>query len=581
MTEDRVTIADQTPIANFEGWSHTLDLRALAGEHGTPLYIHDPATLRANLESWVGLVGDADNVRYPVKANPSPVVLDELARHGCGADIASRVEMLAALNAGIPLERISYTTPAMDIELAVWLLEHGATVVIDAADVVTALHERLAGRSVAGAVFLRVNPGGLPGYRHASDIQKYTSHGSGNSQFGIPSEDVVGVLKAGAPAISGLHMHVGTQMDNVETFVEGLGFLHALADIVSAETEHRIDTLNLGGGLGIPFLAGQEFPAVSSLVTTLRPRLRADLRYQVEPGNALVGNTMALLTRIVSMRTTRGRRWAIIDVGTDQLVKFTVARWEHEIVGPDHVALPREGPDAVAGPLCFAGDVLLPATRLDGLRAGDPLLIRHAGAYCEAVASRFNGRAGPPHAVRDGDGSLRVVRHAEDPFYDPAQQTYAPAALFADPASGTVLDPDLVEALHSPYMRTQANEDVYVMRDVRRTGERSYVFSTEPGAAVGFVAMPLALRIVGDAAIIAVGHQLGWTRKEGPVWATRLSMAFGAMIPATGRLDCRIVVGKVSRRPQPGISWTALVRYRLGDGQVHGVARVVVPDVET
>ncbi len=578
MSEDTMTTAPQM-VAMLEEWSRALDLRAIAREHGTPLYIHDPATLRANLHAWVQLVGDAANVRYPVKANPSPVILEELARLGCGADIASRVEMLGALNAGIPLDRISYTTPAMDVDLAVWLLESGATVVVDAADLFTSLSQRVSGKALAGSLFLRINPGGLPGYRHTSEIQKYTSHGSGNSQFGIPSEDVIGLLKDGSPRITGLHVHVGTQMDNVETFVEGLGFLHALADIIGAETDHRIDTLNLGGGLGIPFLAGQEFPTIDALVAALRPSLRTEFRYQVEPGNALVGNTMALLARVASMRNARGRRWAIIDVGTDQLVKFTVARWEHEIVGPDHRPLPREGPDALAGPLCFAGDVLLPQTRLDGLRAGDPVLIRHTGAYCEAVASRFNGRSGPAHAVRDATGALRIVRTAEDPFYETAQQTYTPSALLSDQDMDTPLDASLVESLHSPYMRTQAAEDQYTMAEVRRTGERSYTFAVEPRATVGFVAMPLALRIVGDAAIIGVGHQLGWTRKEGPVWATRLSMAFGGMIPAEGRLDCRIVVGKVSRRPQPGISWTALVRYRLGDGQVHGVARVVVPEV--
>ena len=148
-----------------------------------------------------------------------------------------------------------------------------------------------------GRLFVRVNPGGLPGYRTRSDVQRYTDHGSATSQFGIPSEELVERLAGYPLPVSGLHVHVGT----------------------------------------------------------------------------------------------------------DQLVKHTVARWEHPIAGPDHRILPRSGPDGLAGPLCFAGDVLYPETDLTGIETGDPLLFGQAGSYCEAVSSRFNGRRAPVHVVRPAE----------------------------------------------------------------------------------------------------------------------------------------------------------------------------------
>lgn len=576
--------------AALETWSRALDLRALAAAHGTPLYvIHEP-TLRDNFARYLRLVDRPERIRYPVKANPSPEILEIIADLGGGADCASRDEVWAALDAGIPIGRVTYGSPAPDLKLAEWLLRAGGTVVADSLELLADLRDRLTAREVAGRLFVRVNPGGLPGYRHAASIHRYTSHGAANSAFGVPSEVLAQALADYPLPVTGLHMHVGTQMDNLEAFEAGIEFLHRLSDLLEQRTPHRIATLNLGGGLGIPFLDGQSFPSIDALADALAPLLREDVAYEVEPGNSLVGDAVALLARVVALKTMRGRRWGILDVGTDQLVKFTIARWEHQIVDAEHRPLPTEGPDALAGPLCFAGDVLLPATRLDGVRRGDPVLVRHAGAYCESVSSRFNGRRGPAHVLIGADGSARLARRAEDPFFQPAVQThvpgtFAPAAAPAEHATATaaaadreeLIDARTISALQSVYMHELAAEDGYEIVEARRVGERAYRFEIEPRAAVDFVAMPLALRIAGDACIIAVGHVLGWRSKAGPVWATRLSLTCGAMLPSAGRFPCRVVVGAPRPGAGPDGAHVAIVHFELGSGEVVGTAKVVVP----
>lgn len=565
----------------METWSRTLDLPALAERHGTPLYILHQPSLRDNFRRWAALVGDPGSVRYPVKANPSPTVLRTLAALGSGADCASRLEVQLALEAGVPIRRVSYNTPAFDLALARWLLGHGATVVADSLETLDRLgHERPAA-GLAGRLFVRVNPGALPGYRTRSDLQRYTAHGAATSQFGVPSEEVPGYLALFPLPVTGLHLHVGTQMDNLETFVEGTRFLHRLADLLADGTAHRIETLNLGGGLGIPFGDEQRFPTVEELTAALLPELRPGLSYQVEPGNSLVGDTVALLTRVVSTKRTRGKRWAIADVGTDQLVKHTVARWEHQILGPAGRPLPKGGPDGLAGPLCFAGDVLYPETDLSGIETGALLLVQHAGAYCEAVSSRFNGRPAPAQVVVGDDGEARLARRREDPFYDPGRQTFlpegwAPGLFSAEGAE--VLDPGRVEALQSAYMHELAAHDAYEIREVRRTGAGAYVVTFDVRGAVDFVAMPFAVRLVGDATIVAVGREMGWQEKPGPVWATRLSMSCGRVLPLEGTLECRVALSPFAPAARPGIAWSAEAYYSLGDGEVTGVAHVVVPE---
>lgn len=602
----------------MESWSSAIDLRALAERFGTPLYVHHLQTLRANLARWVRLVGEPGRVRYPVKANPSPVVLRTLAEAGCGADCASSVEVQLALGHGVPLEGVSYNTPAFDPQLAAWLLRSGAGVVADSAQALEELAGRIDPAGMAGRLFVRINPGGLPGYQRASEVQRYTDHGSPTSQFGIPSEEVAHLLDHYPLPVTGLHVHVGTQMDNVDTFVEGLAFLHDLADALARRPGLSIEVLNLGGGLGIPFADDQVFPTVDELVDALLPNLRPGMEYHVEPGNALVGDALALLSRVVTVKETRGKRWAIADVGTDQLVKHTIARWEHQILGPDHRPLPRKGPDGLAGPLCFAGDVLLPETELPpDLAPGDPLLVQHAGAYCEAVASHFNGRRAPGQVVVGADGRPRLARQREDVFFQPEQQTFLPGGLEAvagggEPeavegpkgraagagsdvgeaaragSGGTAgrgsapggverIDPERAAALGSEYMRRLANQDLFDVREVRRLGPRSYEVDFTLRAGVDFVAMPFAVRLVGDATIIAVGLEMGWTAKPGPVWATRISMTCGKVLPVDGALTCRVDLGALGPSPSPGVQVMALAHYRLGPGSFTGVAQVAVP----
>ncbi len=561
----------------METWSRDLDLRSLADRFGTPLYVHHQPSLVRNLRRWSELVGAPGNVLYPVKANPSPTVLRTVASLGSGADCASGIEVSLALEAGVPLDRISYNSPAPEPALARWLLRAGGTVVADSAEMLDALSSEPAPGEVTGRLFVRVNPGGLPGYKIPSEVQKYTAHGAATSQFGIPSEEVAERIAGHPLPVTGLHVHVGTQMDNLDTFVQGVRFLHRLKDLLEAETRHRIDTLNLGGGLGIPFGDDQEFPTIEELVAALRPELSPALRYEVEPGNALVGDTFALLTRVVATKEARGKRWAIADVGTDQLVKHTVARWEHQILGPDGRPLPTEGPDGLAGPLCFAGDVLLPETDLGGVETGELLLVQHTGAYCEAVSSRFNGRRSPAHAVIGPDGEARPARRREDVFYDPGHQTWLPESRLSAEGDPEPIEPRRVAALQSRYMAEHAAQDAYEILEVRRTGPGAYSMRFSVTGAVDFVAMPLAVRLVGDATIVAAGLEMGWESKRAPVWATRLSMCCGGVLPM-GEVECRIVLTALAPSPRIGVRATATAYYRLGEGEVSGTAAVVIPE---
>lgn len=505
----------------MERWSSSLDMQSLVARFGSPLYITHLGQLRSNLDALVGLVGASHRVAYPVKANPSLVILRELAALGCSADCSTPHEVTLALSAGFPVQRLVYNSSAPDRGLMAALLASGATVVADSRGILEDLGRQDGRDSWRGRLLVRVSPQQPVEYLHHVSWEDMVSHASTGSKFGIPSEDLTAILAACDLPIAGLHLHVGTQMDRLQAFLNALQLLHDLHDSISSSTRHRLTTLNLGGGLGIDFQDGQSFPSLTDYVAGLRSQLRAGIDYMVEPGHALVGNAVALLAQILEIKEMRGCRWAILNVGSDQLIKVTLLSWHHQILDRSHRILPTDGPDAIGGPLCFAGDVLLPSTRLEGQRPGDPLLIQHVGAYCFAVSNHFNGHLGPAHVTVEESGEIQPAYQREDDFADHAILGQISLGSPAPSFSPRQLDLGAVEKLSSAYLREGAAADTYRFLEVRQIAPRTLEFKVEISSPLGAVSVPMAVRVAADATIITTLHLAGKPSKDVSVWGTR------------------------------------------------------------
>jgi diaminopimelate decarboxylase len=548
MTVDRTRtdeVAAPNPRNGMEDWSACLDFRALADEFGTPTYLFNVERLRANVASYLRLVGVPAGIVYPVKANPSFAVLRRLADIGCGMDCASRDEIDASLIAGVPYDRLSYNTPAPDFGLVRNLLRAGAAVVVDSEDLLIRMNAKILAAACRGAILLRVNIDAGLAYSQHFQWEDMVSHGTKTGKFGIPAERIVELLAGVSLPVVGLHVHVGTMMDNLAAFENMLELLHRLVDEIHLRTAHRVTRLNLGGGLGIQFVPGQSFPDINSLADRLKPRQRDGIRYFVEPGQSLVGDAIGLVTRVVSLKRMRGKRWAIIDVGSDQLIKITTVSWYHQILDQRHKPLPFEGPDSVGGPLCFAGDTILPSTNLEGVQEGDVLFLQHAGAYLEAVANRFNGRRSVGTAVLE-QGKIHRATTSEDPFFCPPLQTYDWTESEPNAVPGALNDfgVEEINALRSRYFGDHAKNDHYEITRFCRMNDRSFTFEFEPRCSVDFISVPFAMRITADAVIIAVLAAMGKQFKDVDVWGSKGTFSYREPIRPGKR-----VAGTISLSP--------------------------------
>lgn len=558
-------------LASTSDWVREIDWQAWDARVGSAAWVVHAGRIRERVAAFARFTRGASGVLYPVKANPSSALLSLLATEGAGADCATRYEIRLALWAGIPVERILYNSPVPDLDVARWLLALGGHVVIDDPRDLRRLDEdvRSNPEMVVGRVYVRLNPD-LP-LRYAQDAayQTLTAHAARTGRFGLPSETLAEAVSGLALRISGLHVHVGTQMDHLEAFAATLSHLHDVADELRA-LGHPVSHIDLGGGLGIPFSEDAQFPSVDAFTDRLSALRRPEFTYAVEPGHALIGDAVVLLTRLLRLKTVRGKRWGIASVGTDRLAKVTLLDWRHRVhcaKGP----LPSTGEDALAGPLCFAGDVLLPNTDLSGLEEGALLAVRDVGAYCAALNNHFNGRHDPPTWWLGPNDEACCVQREEPWFLDPV----VAQATFKQRTTEPKQPRDVAEfqRLSSRYLREQAATDTYELQRVEQTGERSFVFTFNLSAEVPFVSGPFALRVAGDATIQAVLAVSGLEEKDRPVWGRTVVMDLRRPLEPTDGVAVRIDVSAAEQRADGRQS--LLVRYDMGSGAIDGCMHIV------
>jgi diaminopimelate decarboxylase len=195
-------------------------------------------------------------------------------------------------------------------------------------------------------------------------------------------------------------MHLGSQLVDVDPFVEGIG---RLVDLVARVRRQGITTLrviDIGGGLGIryaeePSLDPAEF--VAAVLPLLTP---TGLTVYLEPGRFLVGSAGVLLTRVLYRKHSGGKEFVVVDAGMNDLVRPSHYQAYHEIVEVHERGRPAARADVV-GPVCETGDFLALDRMLPGLEAGDTLAVLGAGAYGFVMSSNYNSRPRPPEVIVD------------------------------------------------------------------------------------------------------------------------------------------------------------------------------------
>lgn len=401
---------DHFNYKNSELHAENVAVAKIAAEVGTPCYIYSSATLSNHYRVMEAAFAGLKNVQicFALKSNSNFAVIKTLAALGAGTDVVSEGEIRRALACGVDPKKIIFSGVGKTADEMRFALENN--IFQFNVESVPELHllNKVAGeKGVKARIAIRVNPD-----VDAATHGKITT-GLKTSKFGIDI-DVAPQIFAEAASLpnidlQGVSVHIGSQIIDLQPFEEAFQRLKEfVAELEKAG--HKIHTIDLGGGLGIPYELGKNPPAPAEYGKIVE-KIFGDFEGMLifEPGRVITGNSGILVSEVIYLKETATRNFLIIDAAMNDLIRPSYYDAHHDIVPviqPPHVkpsgVLPQTEYDIV-GPVCETGDTFATLRSLPDLQAGDLIAFRSAGAYGAVMASTYNSRKMVAEVMVKGD----------------------------------------------------------------------------------------------------------------------------------------------------------------------------------
>jgi diaminopimelate decarboxylase len=386
---------------NHQLYCEEIPLSVIAAEYGTPCYVYSLTTLLDNYHRLRRAFSKLNaSLHYSLKANANLTLIRALVQAGAGLDAVSGGEVFRALRAGADPSQIVFAgvgKTAAELDYA--LEQRVGCFNVESVGELERLNDLAKKRGVRARVALRVNP----------DVQAQThkniATGHAAAKFGIAEVDARAALshpeRYPALELSGVHVHIGSQLGAVEETAEAARHALRLIDEYPAITH-----LNMGGGFPVAYIETDHYPEVEQFAAALESVLigRKNLHLSFEPGRYIVANVGALLMNVQYIKQVGATRIIITDAGMTELIRPMLYDAVHPILPlQEPNAASNRFPAQVVGPICESTDVMAEHIDLPELRPGDTLAVTMAGAYGAVMGSTYNARPRPPEIVVEGE----------------------------------------------------------------------------------------------------------------------------------------------------------------------------------
>jgi len=383
----------------------------IAREVGTPFYLYSYGTLINHYRNFNKALAELEHlVCYAYKANSNLALCKILAEEGCGADVVSGGELRKALQAGVPPDKIVFNGNGKTVEEMELALQAGILMFnVDSRPELLLLNEVAARQGKKARIALRVNPDIDP------QTHPHIATGLKESKFGFEFSQVIEGYKLAQTLknidITGIQMHIGSQITRVDPFVEALKKIVNLAGELE-KLDIKIEYVNVGGGLGITY-SDEDPPPLADYAQSVIPAIkRIGVKGIFEPGRVLAGNAGILVTKVLYVKETQNKTFVVVDAGMGDLFRPAFYSAYHEIRPVTLQAESRKLKADIVGPICESGDFLARDREIPAVKSGDFLAVFSAGAYGFSMSSNYNSRLRPAEVLVKED-KFRIVRKRE------------------------------------------------------------------------------------------------------------------------------------------------------------------------
>ncbi|WP_253900653.1 diaminopimelate decarboxylase [Mycobacterium asiaticum] len=426
----RNTVRDEGGVAAIAG----VKVTDLAAEYGTPLFVIDEDDFRSRCKETAAAFGGGDNVHYAAKAFLCSEIAQWIEQEGLSLDVCTGGELAVALHANFPPERITLHGNNKSVgELTAAVKAGVGHVVVDSMLEIERLDAIAAEAGIVQDVLVRLTVG-VEAHTHefistAHEDQKFgLSVASGAAMAAVRQ-----VFLADHLRLVGLHSHIGSQIFDVAGFEIAahrvIGLLDQVVGEFGFDKAAQISTVDLGGGLGISYLAGDDPPPIAELATKLNAIVSNESaaaglptpRLVVEPGRAIAGPGTITLYEVgtvkdVDVSATANRRYVSVDGGMSDNIRTALYDAQYDARLVSRVSDAPATQARLVGKHCETGDIIVRDTWVpDDIRPGDLIAVAATGAYCYSLSSRYNMICRPAVvAVREGKSRLVLRRETVD-----------------------------------------------------------------------------------------------------------------------------------------------------------------------
>ena len=385
-----------------------INVKVLAAQYGTPLYVYSRATLERHWHAFNDALGDHPHlICYAVKANSNIGVLSVLAKLGSGFDIVSGGELARVIEAGGDMSKVVFSGVGKTPEEIEFALQQGIHCFNVESEPELERINAVAGKLGKKApISLRINPD------VDAKTHPYISTGLKANKFGIARERAVEVYSLAASLehlnVVGMDCHIGSQLTETGPFVDALDRLLELVDELSAKGI-EISHLDVGGGLGVTY-KDETPPHPKEYAKAIAAKMagREHLTLIMEPGRAIAANAGIMLTKVEFVKEGEDKSFAIVDAAMNDLIRPSLYSAWMSIIPVDENPAHKPHVYDVVGPICETGDFIGKDREL-AIAPGDLLAVRSAGAYGFVMASNYNTRCRPAELLVD-KSDVHVVR---------------------------------------------------------------------------------------------------------------------------------------------------------------------------
>ena len=394
----------------------------------TAVIFYDLSFLNESVQDLVATFPATTLHAVAIKANPLQKILNKIKTRDVGVEAATLPELHLAIGAGFTADKIVFDSPAKTIAELEFALHAGIHVNADSFAELERIDAILRQKPSTSTIGLRINPQVGTGKILA------TSVAGDYSKFGVPLNDYRHEIKEAFwryDWLRGVHVHIGSQGCQVEMLISGIAKVLDLVHEINAELHAqqkpgKIHLFDLGGGLPVAYHRDEVPVSLGRYKDELEARcpelFTTEFKLMTEFGRNIYANTGWVASRVEYVKPGKNIHTAMLHVGADLFLRecYNPQDWHHEMLVADRTGRIKSGLDkqryVLAGPLCFAGDVLAREITLPKIEAEDWVIIQDTGAYTLSMWSRYNSRQIPKVIGYYDEGAAFEILKAREPL---------------------------------------------------------------------------------------------------------------------------------------------------------------------